>query len=141
MTRVMCNALRAADWSLKLANRRGGSDARGMEGRVRVVAPLDANAASAMGSAVFRRSAEAEYDHSLSLMCALRQHKICTTVYALQRTYNASHAATHGVGEASERAFDAHEAAKATCKDSTNRLAEIDAAARVGTKVSPNPKP
>lgn len=100
-----------------------------------VATPVDLKAAGQLGGVVHKQSTDAEYDHSLSLMCALREQKICGTVYALQNTYNKSHAGMHEAGEAAESAFDHWEASKKTCADLMEKVEEINEAARTGKKV------
>lgn len=107
------------------------------EGRVFGARPRDLTAASRLAADVplHAPSADVELDHSLAMVCRVRDDKTCATVYRLQRAYDDAHAEMTAASLAAEAAFDAHEATKATCEDATKKLTDVDAAARKGAGV------
>ena len=107
------------------------------EGRVFAARPRDLTAANRLAADVplHAPSADVELDHSLAMVCRVRDEKTCATVYRLQRAYDDAHAEMTAASLAAEAAFDAHEATKATCEDATKKVADVDAAARKGVGV------
>ena len=133
--RAACGALRAGDAAKSVLAFFGGSTRR--EGRVIGARPRDLTTASRLAADVptHAPSADVELDHSLAMVCRVRDEKTCATVYDLQREYDDAHVEMTSASLAAEAAFDAYEAAKATCEDAARKVADVDAAARAGAEV------
>lgn len=133
--RAACGALKAGDAAKSVLSFFAGSARR--EGRVFGARPRDLTTASRLAADVplHAPSVDVELDHSLAMVCRVRDDKTCATVYRLQRAYDDAHAEMTAASLAAEAAFDAHEATKATCEDATKKLADVDAAARKGAGV------
>ena len=133
--RAACGALRAGDAAKSVLAFFGGSTRR--EGRVIGARPRDLTTASRLAADVptHAPSADVELDHSLAMVCRVRDEKTCATVYDLQREYDDAHVEMTSASLAAEAAFDAYEAAKATCEDAAKNVADVDAAARAGAEV------
>jgi hypothetical protein len=133
--RAACGALKAGDAAKSVLSFFAGSARR--EGRVFGARPRDLTAASRLAADVPLHvpSVDVELDHSLAMVCRVRDEKTCATVYRLQRAYDDAHGEMTAASLAAEAAFDAHEATKATCEDATKKVADVDAAARKGAGV------
>ena len=125
--RAACGCVRAGDAAKSVLAFFGGSTRR--EGRVIGARPRDLTTASRLAADVptHAPSADVELDHSLAMVCRVRDEKTCATVYDLQREYDDAHVEMTSASLAAEAAFDAYEAAKATCEDAARKVADVDA--------------